>query len=80
MIHFKRAKALASGVTSPMNKGVIITNNNASPSVVTLTALDPTGNSTTITYMMPANTTVVLPLYIRSYTASGGTITVVELN
>ena len=80
MIHFKRAKALASGATSPMNKGVIITNNNASASIVTLTALDPTGNSTTITYMMPANTTVVLPLYIRSYTASGGTITVVELN
>lgn len=79
MIHFKRAKALAAGVTSPMNKGILATADTAN-STITLTCLDPTGNTTTITYRILANTSQILPVYVRSWTQTSGTTLVYELN
>lgn len=78
MIHFKRAKVLASGVVSPMNKGILVTAG-ASNVTLTLTCLDPVGNTVTVTAAVLANTSQFFPLYVRSWT-SPGSPSVFELN
>lgn len=80
MIHFKRAKVLAAGVNSPMNKGILAVADGTNPNVISVTCLDPTGNTTTITYRILANTSQILPVYVRSWTQTSGTTLVYELN
>ena len=80
MIHFKRAKALAASTVSPMNKGILAVADATAPNVISVTCLDPTGGTTTITYRILANTSQILPVYVRSWTQTSGTTLVYELN
>lgn len=78
MIHFKRAKVLASAAVSPMNKGILVTAGGTA-TVLTLTCLDPVGNTVTVSAAVPANTSQFFPLYVRSWTGTNNP-SVFELN
>jgi len=78
MIHYKRAKVLASGAISPMNKGILVTVD-ATASVLTLSCIDANGTAVTVTYRVPANTSEFIPLYVKSWTGTN-TPTVWEMN
>jgi hypothetical protein len=77
MIHYKRAKVLASGVNSPMNKGILVTTGAAS--ILSLTCLDPNGAAVGVTYSVPSTTSEFIPLYVKSWTGTN-TPTVWEMN
>lgn len=79
MIHFKRAKVLASGVVSPMNKGILVTATAVSAAALTLVCLDPVGNTVNVTVNVPQGTSQFFPLYVRSWTGTGSP-SVFELN
>ena len=68
MIHYKRAKAFTTGTNSPMNKGILVTTTTASD--LTLTCLDPNGGNVSVTYKVPANTSVMIPLYVKSWSGT----------
>jgi len=77
MIHYKRAKVLASGVNSPMNKGILVTTGSAS--TLSLSCIDPNGSTVGVTYSVPLNTSEFIPLYVKSWTGTN-TPTVWEMN
>jgi hypothetical protein len=68
MIHYKRAKVLASGAISPMNKGILVTTSTAS--VLTLSCIDANGAAVTVTYNVPLTSSVFIPLYVKSWTGT----------
>lgn len=78
MIHYKRAKVFTTSTNSPMNKGILVTTG-VSASTLTLTCLDPNGGNVTVTYAVPANTSVMIPLYVKSWTGTNSP-SVWELN
>lgn len=80
MINFKRAQSFASGTVDPMNKGVILTNTGNTASIFTLTCLTPTGATANVTYVVGQLSSEIVPLYVRGWTASGGTPSVAEVN
>lgn len=69
MIHYKRAKVLAAGAISPMNKGILVTAGGTAP-VLTLSCIDATGAAVTVTYTLLANTSQFIPLYVKSWTGT----------
>ena len=79
MIHYKRAKVLASGAISPMNKGILVTTG-GSGAILNLVCLDPNGATVGVTYGVPTtNSSEFIPLYVKSWTGTGSP-TVWEMN
>ncbi len=69
MIHYKRAKVLASAAISPMNKGILVTAGGTA-SVLTLSCIDANGTAVTVTYNVAAASSVFIPLYVKSWTGT----------
>lgn len=73
---YRRIKALSSGVSSPANKGVLVTCTVAGS--ITFTCIDATGATTTIVLALGVGNSI-FPVYVKSFTNTG-TMTVYELN
>ena len=80
MIHYKRAKVLATGVNSPTNKGILATATTSTPTVLTLSCLDATGTAVSVVYNITGPASAFIPLYVKSWAATGGAISVWEMN
>lgn len=73
---YRRIKALASGATSPANKGILI--RCTIGGTITMTCLDPNGNTVSVPLTLGVGN-AIFPVYVRSFTNTG-TMTVYELN
>lgn len=78
MIHYKRAKVLASGAISPMNKGILVTTGGSS-SILSLSCIDPNGAAVGVTYAVGTGSSEFIPLYVKSWTGTNSP-TVWEMN
>jgi hypothetical protein len=73
---YRRIKALASGVNSPANKGILIKCTVAG--TITMSCLDATGNAVSVALVLGVGNSI-FPVYVKSFTNTG-TMSVWELN
>lgn len=73
MLTFKRVQALAATVNSPVNKGVLF-NNIGAKGTLTLNTIDANGSDVAVTYLIAAETSVIVPFYIKSWAIASGAV------
>ena len=75
---YRRLQSLSTGVNSPANKGILVRVTIAQ-TTLTLICLDPNGNEVTVTMTIGVGNAII-PIYVKRWASSGGTVAVYALN